>query len=143
VLAEHLAGRLFLLARDEQAERAGRELLAHSADLGRRARMAWTLAYTLLRTGRAAQALEMAGQALADPQMPQAWQARLRSVTAMLLLDECRDGDGARRRRRWRPPGGPVTGSPPATPCTSSPACTWPRAAISPSSAYDRLIFGS
>jgi DNA-binding CsgD family transcriptional regulator/tetratricopeptide (TPR) repeat protein len=93
VLMEHLAGVLFLLARDEQAEPAARELLAHSADPGRRARMAWTLAYTLLRTGRAAQALEMVGQALADEDVADAWRARLRSVTAMLLLDECRYGD--------------------------------------------------
>jgi DNA-binding CsgD family transcriptional regulator len=86
VLAEQLAGVLFLLARYEQAEPVARELLAHSGDPQRRARMAWTLAYTLLRTRRADEALEMVGQALTDPQMPQPWQARLRSVTALLLL---------------------------------------------------------
>jgi DNA-binding CsgD family transcriptional regulator len=90
VLMEHLAGVLFLLARDERAEPAARELLAHSGDPRRRARMAWTLAYTLLRTGRAGEALEMVGEALADPEMPQAWRARLRSVNALLLLTESR-----------------------------------------------------
>jgi DNA-binding CsgD family transcriptional regulator len=93
VLMEHLAGVLFLLARNEQVEPVARELLARSGDPRRRARMAWTLAYTLLRTGRAGEALEMAGQALADPEIPQPWQARLRSVTAMLLLHEARDAD--------------------------------------------------
>jgi DNA-binding CsgD family transcriptional regulator len=90
VLAEQLAGVLFLLARHEQLEPAARELLAHSGDPQRRARMAWTLAYTLLRTRRTAEALETVGQALADPEMPQAWQARLRSLTALLLLDQSR-----------------------------------------------------
>jgi len=34
--------------------------------------MAWTLAYTLQRTGRQGQALEMAEPGAGDPQMPQA-----------------------------------------------------------------------
>jgi DNA-binding NarL/FixJ family response regulator len=93
VLMEHQAGVLFLLARDDQVEPVARDLLAETGDPQRQARMAWTLAYTLLRTGRAGEALEMAGQALADPEMPQAWQARLRSVTALLLLNESRYGE--------------------------------------------------
>jgi DNA-binding CsgD family transcriptional regulator len=93
VLADQLAGVLFLLARYERAEPAARELLARSGDPQRRARMAWTLAYTLLRTRRAAEALEMVGRALADPEIPQPWQARLRSVTALLLLNESRYGE--------------------------------------------------
>jgi DNA-binding CsgD family transcriptional regulator len=95
VLAEHLAGVLFLLARNDQAEPVARALLAQTSDPGRRARMAWTLAYTLLRTGRAAQALEMVGQALADQDVPDAWRARLRSVTAMLLLNTARYREAA------------------------------------------------
>jgi DNA-binding NarL/FixJ family response regulator len=93
VLMDHLAGVLFLLARDDQVEPVARELLAQTGDPQRRARMAWTLAYTLLRTRRAGEALEMVGQVLADPEMPQRWQARLRSVTALLLLDETRYGE--------------------------------------------------
>jgi DNA-binding CsgD family transcriptional regulator len=94
VLAEHLAGVLFLLAREE-AEPVARELLARSCDPQRRARMAWTLAYTLLRTGRGGEALELAGQALAGEDVPDAWRARLRSMTAMLLHDGGRDGEAA------------------------------------------------
>jgi DNA-binding CsgD family transcriptional regulator len=93
VLMEHLAEVLFLLARDEQAEPVARELLAHSGEPQRRGRMAWTLAYTLLRTRRAAEALELVGQALAGEDVPDAWRARLRSMTAMLLHDECRYDD--------------------------------------------------
>jgi DNA-binding CsgD family transcriptional regulator len=91
-LMEHQAGVLFLLARDERAERAARGLLAHSGDPRRRARMTWTLAYTLLRTRRSAEALTAVSQALADEDVPDAWRARLRSVRAMVLVDESRPG---------------------------------------------------
>jgi DNA-binding CsgD family transcriptional regulator len=93
VLAEHLAGVLFVLDRNDQVEPVARELLARSGDPGRRARMAWTLAYTLLRTRRAGEALTVVGEALAGEDVPDVWRARLRSVTAMLLLDECRYDD--------------------------------------------------
>jgi predicted ATPase len=64
VLMEQLAGVLFLLARYDQAEPSARELMAQSADPQRRARMAWTLAYMLVRTGRATEAVAVVGQAL-------------------------------------------------------------------------------
>jgi hypothetical protein len=58
---EHLAGVLFLLARYESAEPVTRALLAQTSDPHRRARMAWTLAYTLVR-GRMTEALDVAGR---------------------------------------------------------------------------------
>ncbi|HMH91978.1 MAG TPA: helix-turn-helix transcriptional regulator, partial [Streptosporangiaceae bacterium] len=86
VLAEYLAGVLFVLARFDQAEPVARGLLAGTGDPQRRARMAWTLAYTLLRTGRAAEALAVVGGALRDGDAPAMWRARLRSVRAVILL---------------------------------------------------------
>jgi DNA-binding CsgD family transcriptional regulator len=79
---------LFLLARYDQAEPVARELLAHTGDRERRARMAWTLAYTLLRTRRAAEALDLVGQALRDGGVPEVWRARLRSVRAVVLASD-------------------------------------------------------
>lgn len=86
VLAEQLAVVLFLLGRHEQAEPAARERLAASRDPQVRARMAWTLAYTLLRSGRPAEALDVAGQGAADQAMPLAWRARLLSVRGVALV---------------------------------------------------------
>jgi DNA-binding NarL/FixJ family response regulator/tetratricopeptide (TPR) repeat protein len=93
VLMEHLAGVLFLLARYEQAEPVARELLAHSGDPLRRARMAWTLAYSLSRARRSTEALAVAGQAVGDGAVPDVWRARLRSVHALVLLHAGRYGD--------------------------------------------------
>jgi DNA-binding CsgD family transcriptional regulator len=90
VLAEHLAGVLFLLARYEQAEQTARGLLAATTDPGRRARMAWTLAYTLLRIGGLSEALAVASQALEDEAVPDVWRARLRSVRAVVLVNDSR-----------------------------------------------------
>jgi DNA-binding CsgD family transcriptional regulator len=93
VLMEHLAGVLFLLARYEQAEPVARGLLAETSDPERRARMAWTLAYTLSRTQRSAEALTAVSQALADPDAPDVWRARLRSARAVVLLGAARWGE--------------------------------------------------
>ncbi len=85
VLEEHLAGVLFLLGRFEQAEAAARGLLARTRDPERRARIAWTLAHTLLRTTRPAEALAVTGQALTEAPRPDVWRARLRSLHALAL----------------------------------------------------------
>jgi AAA ATPase domain len=46
----------FLLLNDEEAERAGRRLLASTRDPDRAAQVAWLVAYTVMRTGRAGDA---------------------------------------------------------------------------------------
>src|SRR6266852_8052352 len=86
VLSEQLAGVLFLLARYEQAEPVARGLLAETGDPQRRARMAWTLAHTLSRTGRTAQALAVLDAALRDGAVPEMWRARLGSARAVVRL---------------------------------------------------------
>jgi DNA-binding CsgD family transcriptional regulator len=93
VLMEHLAGVLLLLARFEQAEPVARRVLAETADPERRARMAWTLAYTLMRTRRPGEALDVADQALRDGAAPDMWRARLRSVRALTLVSTGRFGE--------------------------------------------------
>jgi DNA-binding CsgD family transcriptional regulator len=93
VLMEHLAGVLFLLARYDRAEPVARELLAGTGDPQRRARMAWTLACTLSRTQRAAEALATVSQALADPDASDGWRARLRSARAVVLLGAAHWGE--------------------------------------------------
>jgi len=93
VLAEHLAWVLFLLARYEQGEPVARELLAHTGDPWRRARMAWTLTYMLVNTGRAAEALTVVDAAQRDGPVPQTWRTRLRSLRAMVLLSAGRYGE--------------------------------------------------
>jgi DNA-binding CsgD family transcriptional regulator/tetratricopeptide (TPR) repeat protein len=93
VLMEQLAGVLFLLARYGQAEAVARGLLAGTDDPERRARMAWTLAYTLLRTERLTEALDVVSQALRDGTAPDVWRARLRSVRAIVLVNDSRPGE--------------------------------------------------
>jgi DNA-binding CsgD family transcriptional regulator len=93
VLQEHLAGVLLLLGRFEQAEPVARGLLTGTRDPERRAQMAWTLAYTLLQTGRLAEALTVAGEALRDAELPGVWLARLHSVHALLLANDHRHAD--------------------------------------------------
>jgi DNA-binding CsgD family transcriptional regulator/tetratricopeptide (TPR) repeat protein len=95
MLAEHLAGALFLLARNEQAESAARSVLAKASDPQRRARMGWTLAYTLLRTQRPGEALAPVSEALGAVDVPEVWRARLRSLSALVLMIESRYGDAA------------------------------------------------
>jgi DNA-binding CsgD family transcriptional regulator/tetratricopeptide (TPR) repeat protein len=94
MLAEHLAGVLFLLARHEQAKAAARSVLARTSDPQRRARMGWTLAYTLLRQRRG-EALAAASEALRAADVPDVWRARLRSVRALILVTESRPGEAA------------------------------------------------
>jgi DNA-binding CsgD family transcriptional regulator/tetratricopeptide (TPR) repeat protein len=94
VLTEHLAGVLFLRGRYEQVEPVARELLAGTADPERRARMSWTLAYTLLRTGRSSEALTVIGEALRDAAASDVWSARLGSARALVLFSASRRDDG-------------------------------------------------
>jgi DNA-binding CsgD family transcriptional regulator/tetratricopeptide (TPR) repeat protein len=86
ILAEQLAVVLFLLGRHGPAEPLARRVLATSSDAQVRARMAWTLSYTLLRSGRPDEALEIADRAARDPVVPEAWQARLLSIRGLALL---------------------------------------------------------
>ncbi|HEY2576782.1 MAG TPA: AAA family ATPase, partial [Streptosporangiaceae bacterium] len=93
VLAEHLAWVLFLLARYERAEPVARELQAGSRDPERRARMAWALTSTLSRTGRSAEALAVADQALRDTVAAGEWPTRLRSMRAVAMVNAVRFGE--------------------------------------------------
>jgi DNA-binding CsgD family transcriptional regulator len=93
LLMEQLAGVLFLLARYDLVEPTARELLTQTTDPLRRARMAWTLAYTLVRTGRATEAISVVDQALRDQAAPAVWRARLRSARASVLANSSRFGE--------------------------------------------------
>jgi DNA-binding CsgD family transcriptional regulator/tetratricopeptide (TPR) repeat protein len=84
-LAAGLVTVAFLLARDDEVERTGRELLARSADPDRAAEMAWLVAYTLMRTGRTDEADATARQALDRPGVGAGPAARLRALQAILL----------------------------------------------------------
>jgi DNA-binding CsgD family transcriptional regulator len=89
-MLEPLVKVLFLLGRNEQAEPLARQLLASASEAVRRARMAWTLAYTLLRTKRIDEALAVADGTLALAGLPPEWAARHRSLRALLLANATR-----------------------------------------------------
>jgi DNA-binding NarL/FixJ family response regulator len=93
VLAEALAGALFLLGREERAEAIASRLLEVTSEPGRRARVTWTLAFALLNQGLPAQALAVLGQALAGPAVPSRWAVRLRSIRALALLNDGQNSD--------------------------------------------------
>jgi DNA-binding CsgD family transcriptional regulator len=77
VLQTALVTVAFLLVEDEEVERVARPLLARTADPDRAAEVAWLLAYSLVRTGRAKEAVPVEEQALARPGVSEAWAARL------------------------------------------------------------------
>jgi len=90
VVQEHLAWTLFLLGRNDQAEPLARQLLARTSAPVRRARMAWTVGYTLLRTRRPGEALAIVGAALQSPGLPPVWEARHHALRALLLANTSR-----------------------------------------------------
>jgi DNA-binding NarL/FixJ family response regulator len=74
----------FLLARDAEAERAGKLLLARLADPDRAGQVAWLVAYAQVRTGRYAEAEAVIGAALGRPGLSQARAAQLNALRALI-----------------------------------------------------------
>jgi DNA-binding CsgD family transcriptional regulator len=95
VLEDHLAAVAFLLARYEQAEQVATRVLARTADPERRGQSIWILAYTLMRTARLANGIQLVAEACADPRASPVWRARLAALDAMILLTSGRYADAA------------------------------------------------
>jgi DNA-binding CsgD family transcriptional regulator len=78
----------YLLLLGDDVERVARPLLARTADPDRAAQVACLLAYSLARTGRPAEAVVVADEALARPGLSSTWTARLlarQAVTVTML----------------------------------------------------------
>jgi DNA-binding CsgD family transcriptional regulator len=76
----------FLLQRHDEVEEAGRRLLTAARDPGRISEMAWLVGYTLMRTGRAAQASLTVGAVLGRAGLSAAWTARLTALHALIQM---------------------------------------------------------
>src|SRR6266545_3422599 len=76
---------LFLLGRNEEAERLARSVLVGARDPAVAGRMTWTLGYVLLRTVRAEEALAVTGQAVRERALTPVWTARVQALEAMIL----------------------------------------------------------
>jgi DNA-binding CsgD family transcriptional regulator len=76
----------FLLLRHGEVERVGRRLLTSARDPDRGAEMAWLVGYTLMRTGRAAEASLTVKGALSRAGLSATWTARLTAVNALIQL---------------------------------------------------------
>ncbi len=76
----------FLLLQDEEVERVGRRVLAATRDPDRVADMTWLVGYTLLRTGRPAEAGMIIREALSRTGLSEAWTARLTALSALIQL---------------------------------------------------------
>jgi DNA-binding CsgD family transcriptional regulator len=84
-LAASLVVVLFRLERFPEVERAGLRLLAQDTDPQRMAQTSWLVAYALMRTGRADEALARMTQELARPGLTESHQARLHALKAMIF----------------------------------------------------------
>jgi DNA-binding CsgD family transcriptional regulator/tetratricopeptide (TPR) repeat protein len=84
-LEANLVAVLFRLERYRDAERAGMRLLAGDTDPQRVAETSWLVAFAMMRTGRAAEALVRVAQGLAWPGLTGSQTARLRALQAMTL----------------------------------------------------------
>jgi DNA-binding CsgD family transcriptional regulator/tetratricopeptide (TPR) repeat protein len=76
----------FLLLRHDEVEQVGQRLLAAARDPDRVAEMTWLVGYTLLRTGRRAEATLAIRAALSRPGLSPAWTARLTALHALIQL---------------------------------------------------------
>ncbi len=76
----------FLLVRHDEVERVGGRLLTAARDPGRAAGMTWLVGYTLMRTGRAAEASLTVRAALRRAGLSQAWTARLTALDVLIQL---------------------------------------------------------
>ncbi|MFG2525351.1 ATP-binding protein [Streptomyces sp. NPDC048527] len=94
-LEQQLAVLGFLLARHEQVESITSRILAGTELAERRGPAAWLLAYTHLRHGRAAEALEVVSAEAESTQESPLWRARLIALRSLGLVIE---GRGAEAR---------------------------------------------
>ncbi len=99
-LAACLAGLLFRLGRNAEAEAYARAAMAPARDRDRTAHMRWILAYTLMRTGRVAEAAAGLKEALDDAELPGAWRARLLALAATIQAATVGDLDAAEATAR-------------------------------------------
>ena len=76
----------FLLLRHDEVERVGRRLLTVTRDPDRVAEMTWMVGYTLLRTGRRAEASVTVRGALGRAGLGEMWTARLTALDALLQI---------------------------------------------------------
>ncbi len=76
----------FLLLRHDEVERVGRRLLTAARDPDRVAEMAWLVGYTLMRTGRAAEASLTVKAALSRGGLSEVQIARLTALNALIQL---------------------------------------------------------
>jgi DNA-binding CsgD family transcriptional regulator len=95
-----LVAALFRLRRYGEAERAGVRLLASDADPQRVADTSWLVAYAMIRTDRAAEALARLTKDVARPELSGAQRARLRALQAITLnlTDEIDQGERVGRQ---------------------------------------------
>ena len=85
-LEASLATVAFLLLRHDEVERVGRRLMTATSDPDRSAEMTWLVGYTLMRTGRAAEAAVTIRATLGRAGLSQAWTARLTALDALTQL---------------------------------------------------------
>jgi DNA-binding CsgD family transcriptional regulator len=89
----------FLLGQYEEVQEAGRRLLAGGGDQDRAAEVTWLMAYSLLRTGHAGEAIDALKIAVTRPGVNEVWSGRLRALQALMLamtrrLDEAAEVAG-------------------------------------------------
>lgn len=83
-LRAQLAGVLFRIGRDGEAEETARRALPLLSDPAAVARIRWILAYVPYRASRAEEARAACVDALADPVVPDTWRARLTALLALV-----------------------------------------------------------
>jgi DNA-binding CsgD family transcriptional regulator len=86
LLDAELATAQLMLGDNEAVVRLARPVLKLTRDPALAGRVAWTLAYALPRLGRLTEAIEVTDEALARPDLPAAWAARLRARRSMSLF---------------------------------------------------------
>jgi DNA-binding CsgD family transcriptional regulator len=96
----------FLLARPEDTERFGTALLARSADPDQAAQIGWLVGYSMMRTGRLAEAGRVVAGILTRPGLHGGQRARLTALHAMISFtlghtdDAAASGDAALAQAR-------------------------------------------
>jgi DNA-binding NarL/FixJ family response regulator len=86
-LAGYRIAALSLLGRDEDVARLGPAVVAEATDPEVIGRTAWTLAYSLGRLGRAAQARAILDEVLRTGALDRVWRARLHACDAVIACD--------------------------------------------------------
>ena len=75
----------FLLGQYDEVQQAGRRLLAGSHRRDGAAEVTWLMAYSLLRAGHPAEAIDALKIAVTRPDVNEVWSARLRALQALML----------------------------------------------------------